>query len=82
MFYALRYIAKKYDLTNLQYLNLSGCLNISSTGMNLFVEIADELDGENLYYCDNIDDGPLKDTANGCANLEASDKFCCRKCTW
>lgn len=77
----LEYIAKKYDLTNLQYLNLSGCLNISSMGMNLFVEIADELDGENLYYCDNIDDGPLKDTANGCANLESPDKFCCRRCT-
>lgn len=49
--------------------------------MNLFVEIADELDGENLYYCDNIDDGPLANTANGCANLESPDKFCCRRCT-
>lgn len=74
----LEYIALIYDLKKLEYLNLSGCLNVSSTGMHLIVEEANELDGENLYYCDNIDDGPLQHTANGCANLECPKKYCCR----
>lgn len=73
----LELIASKFNLKNLNYLNLSGCLNISSEGMTVFITESDGLNGENVYYCDNIDDGPLRDTANGCANLE-SNKFCCR----
>ena len=76
--YGLSYIASKYDLRNLQYLNLSGCVNMTSLGMNLFVEMSSLLDGENLYYCDNITDGPLSNMANGCENLEQGRKFCCR----
>ncbi len=72
------FIASKYDLQNLQYLNLSGCVNMTSLGMNLFTEMSRVLDGENVYYCDNITDGPLNGTANGCANLESDNKFCCR----
>lgn len=74
----LEYIATVYDLKELQYLNLSGCLNVSSIGMNLFVRVSEQLHGENLYYCDNIDNGPLRETANGCENLECGSKFCCR----
>lgn len=76
--YGLSYIASKYDLRNLKYLNLSGCVNMTSLGMNLFVEMSSLLDGENLYYCDNITDGPLRNMANGCENLEQGRKFCCR----
>ena len=72
------YIASKFDLTDLQYLNLSGCLNLSSTAMHLFFQMTNSLNGENVYYCDNIEDGPLKATANGCENLEINKKFCCR----
>lgn len=46
--------------------------------MNLFLEFSDILKGENLFYCDNITDGPLRDTANGCENLECEKKYCCR----
>lgn len=76
--YGLSYIASKYDLSNLKYVNLSGCVNLTSFGMNLFLEYSDLLRGENLYYCDNITDGPLSETANGCENLECVKKYCCR----
>jgi F-box/leucine-rich repeat protein 5 len=76
--YGLSYLASKYDLSNLKYLNLSGCINLTAFGMNLFLEYSPELEGENLYYCDNIVDGPMKETANGCENLECGTKFCCR----
>jgi len=76
--YGLSYIASKYDLRNLEYLNLSGCINMTSLGMNLFVEMSSLLNGENLYYCDNITDGPMRTLANGCDNLEQGRKFCCR----
>lgn len=76
--FGLRCIASKYDVSDLQYLNLSGCINVSSHGMNLFVNLCQLLNGENLYYCDNIGDGPLGASANGCENLGCGKKFCCR----
>jgi F-box/leucine-rich repeat protein 5 len=76
--YGLSYIASRYNLQNLQYLNLSGCINMTSLGLHLFTEMSQLLDGENLYYCDNVTDGPLNATANGCSNLESANKFCCR----
>lgn len=76
--FGLSYIASKYDLNNLEYLNLSGCLNLTSLGLRLFVETSDSLTGENFYYCDNIVDGPMRYSANGCENLECLKKFCCR----
>ena len=77
-FESFRCIASKYDVSDLTYLNLSGCINVSSHGMNLFVDLCQLLNGENLYYCDNIDDGPLGTSANGCENLGCGKKFCCR----
>lgn len=74
----LSFIASKYDLTNLRYLNLSGCLNLSGETLEKFLEESKSLAGENLYYCDNIQNGPMSQTANGCDNLGCSDKFCCR----
>lgn len=74
----LSFIASKYDLTNLKYLNLSGCLNLSGETLEKFLEESKTLAGENLYYCDNIQNGPMSQTANGCDNLGCSDKFCCR----
>ncbi|CAF0705363.1 unnamed protein product [Brachionus calyciflorus] len=76
--YGLSYLASKYDLSNLKYLNLSGCVNLTAFGMSLFLEYSDLLKGENVYYCDNITDGPLSDTANGCENIECAKKYCCR----
>ncbi|RNA08313.1 F-box LRR-repeat 5-like [Brachionus plicatilis] len=76
--YSLSFLASKYELNDLEYLNLSGCVNVTSFGMNLFLEFSDMLKGENLFYCDNITDGPLSDTANGCENLECAKKYCCR----
>ena len=76
--YGLSYIASKYDLSTLKYLNLSGCVNLTGFGMNLFVELSPDLSGENLYYCDNIQDGPLREEANGCENVECGSKYCCR----
>ncbi len=72
------YIASKYDLNNLEYLNLSGCLNLTPLGLKLFIDTSDLLTGENFYYCDNILDGPMRSTANGCDNIECGKKFCCR----
>jgi len=76
--HGLNLIASKFDLSNLKYLNLSGCVNVTSNGMNMLAEMSRALQGENLYYCDNIVDGPLKNTANGCANVDCSTKYCCR----
>ena len=72
------YIASKYNLSGLEYLNLSGCLNLTPEGLGLFVETSRMLSGENFFYCDNIVDGPMRTTANGCANLGCAQKFCCR----
>ena len=65
-------------MNNLEYLNLSGCLNLTNLGLKLFIETSERLNGENFYYCDNIVEGPMKSTANGCENLECFGKFCCR----
>ena len=58
-------------------LKLSGCINLSALGMSLLVEMSKTLNGANLYYCDNIVDGPMKETANSCDNY-CGNKFCCR----
>ena len=31
-----------------------------------------------LSYCNDIEDGPYSDTANGCLNLECDARFCCQ----
>jgi hypothetical protein len=46
--------------------------------MNFLVNMSNSLTGENLYYCDNITDGPMKETANSCDSY-CSQKFCCRR---
>ena len=72
------YIASNYDLEQIVYVNLSGCLNLTAQGLRLFIEKSQNLQGENLFYCDNIVNGPFEESANGCENVDCTKKFCCR----
>jgi F-box/leucine-rich repeat protein 5 len=57
---------------------MSGCLNVTAKGLHLFVETSKKIRGENLFYCDNIVEGPMKETANGCENVDSDINYCCR----
>ena len=69
-----------FNLDSLNYLNVSGCPNISSDSLNGFVSLTSEnhLNAEDVYYCDNILNGPFGGNANCCENVESKRKFCCR----
>ena len=63
----------------LQELDLSGCYKIDGETLCLFVERCSRLKPERLAYCNDIEDGPYQDSANGCLNLECEIRFCCQK---
>ncbi|XP_060082201.1 F-box/LRR-repeat protein 5-like [Ylistrum balloti] len=74
----LRCLAEGGGLPHLRYLDLSGCLNITADGLTELVSVCPALDGEELYYCDNVIDGPYAAEASGCQNLECNSRVCCR----
>jgi hypothetical protein len=64
---------------NLTYVDLSGCIEISSDCLLSFVCSSKYLQNENLYFCDNLQSSLLT-TANCCRNVENnSGRFCCRR---
>lgn len=73
-----RSLASNGGLPNLQYLDLSGCLNVTAQGLIDLVSVCPSLDHAQFFYCDNIYEGPYQDTASGCQNLECMYRVCCR----
>lgn len=65
--------------TVLQELDLSGCYKIDGITLTLFVNQCPRLRPEKLSYCNDIEDGPFQETANGCLNLECEFRFCCQR---
>ena len=63
----------------LQELDLSGCYKIDGETLCLFVDRCPRLKPERLAYCNDIEDGPYQDSANGCLNLDCEIRFCCQK---
>ncbi len=64
---------------NLTYVDLSGCVGISSDCLLSFVSLSKNLQNENLYFCDNLQSSSLS-TANCCRNVENnSGRYCCRR---
>ena len=72
------FLAENGGLPNMQYLDLSGCLNLTGPGITELVDTCLQLDPGSLYYCDNIIDGPYVESASGCQNLQCSSRICCR----
>jgi hypothetical protein len=61
----------------LTYVDLSGCIGISSDCISLLMSSSKKLKDENLYFCDNLQS--LISTANCCRNVEnSSGRYCCR----
>ncbi|XP_071517199.1 F-box/LRR-repeat protein 5-like isoform X1 [Panulirus ornatus] len=65
-------------LDNLRNCDVSGCYQLTGEGLEIFTNACPTLQPENLWYCDNIEDGPYPTLANGCANLCNPIKVCCR----
>ncbi|KAK8723607.1 hypothetical protein OTU49_011461 [Cherax quadricarinatus] len=65
-------------LDNLRNVDVSGCYQLTGGGLEIFVSACPTLQPENLWYCDNIEDGPYPTQANGCANLCNPVRVCCR----
>ena len=63
----------------LQDLDLSGCYKIDGETLSLFVSKCARLRPEKLAYCNDIEDGPFQESANGCLNLECELRFCCQR---
>merc|ERR1712001_730130 len=59
--------------------HLSGCYKIDGETLCLFVDRCPRLKPERLAYCNDIEDGPYPDSANGCLNLDCEIRFCCQK---
>lgn len=62
----------------LQHLDFSGCLKLSAGPLTHLVRVCPALVHHQLFYCDNIIDGPFADTASGCRNLQCRNRVCCR----
>lgn len=74
----LDYLTDRGGLPRLEYLDLSGCLNLTGEVVSSLVSTTLHLDPTNLFYCDNILDGPYPDTASGCQNVQCGSRVCCR----
>ena len=61
----------------LVHLDLSGCPSIGGNILSSLVSQCPSLEPENLYYCDNILDGPCANFASGCLNRSDGNRFCC-----
>ncbi|KAK7086648.1 hypothetical protein SK128_020103 [Halocaridina rubra] len=65
-------------VNSIYHLDLSGCYQLTGEGLKAFVSYSRALNGRNLFYCDNIIDGPYPLQANGCNNLCNPVRVCCR----
>lgn len=65
-------------LPYLEYLDLSGCMQITAVGLSDLIRSCPQLDHAQLFYCDNMVDDPFVTTASGCQNLEVPTRKCCR----
>ncbi|XP_042223723.1 F-box/LRR-repeat protein 5-like isoform X2 [Homarus americanus] len=65
-------------LDSLRSIDVSGCYQLTGEGLETFADACANLRPENLWYCDNIQDGPYPALANGCANLCNPVRVCCR----
>ena len=63
----------------LEELDLSGCYKLDGETLTQFAQGCPKLRPQRLSYCNDIEDGPYPDQANGCANLECSMRFCCQQ---
>lgn len=54
LFSAPRMLALRGGLPYLEHLNLSGCLTVTSAGLQDLVSVCPSLNHEHFYYCDNI----------------------------
>ncbi|CAG0882140.1 unnamed protein product [Cyprideis torosa] len=62
---------------DLRFLELSGVYQLTGPALSEFVHAScPRLSPLNLYYCDNVENGPYQQEANGCQNLGTKD--CCR----
>lgn len=66
-------------LEKLEFLDVSGCWLLSGPELCSITDSLTYLMPENIFYCDQIFDGPYPDTANGCQNLENGSRACCRQ---
>jgi len=66
-------------LKRLEFLDVSGCYLMTGQGLCSVADSLTLLRPENLFYCDQIIDGPHPETSNGCQNLEIGMRACCRQ---
>ena len=66
---------KSFD--ELIHLDFSGCPSIGGAILSNLVDLCPNLDPENIFYCDNITDGPSPHLTSGCLNRGDPTKFCC-----
>ncbi len=63
----------------LKYIDLSGCIGITSDCLSMLISSTEYLKDENIYFCDNLQSSSLFSTANCCRNVEnSSGRYCCR----
>ena len=72
-----RSFGKHGGLARLRHLDLSGCINITSDGVESLVEACPSLDLKQLAYCDNITT-KYDNVADGCQNQGCLNRVCCR----
>lgn len=75
---SLKCLGAGNGLPNLENINFSGLFRLSGCALSHFIKKCPKLKPENFYFCDNICCGSFGNMANGCANLDYGDKFCCR----
>ncbi|KAK3857539.1 hypothetical protein Pcinc_036210 [Petrolisthes cinctipes] len=76
--FGLGALARARAVSGLTSLDVSGCYRLSGRGLGALAAACPTLHPENLWYCDNIDNGPYPLQANGCANLANPIRVCCR----
>lgn len=76
--FGLGALAQAGAVSGLTSLDVSGCYRLSGRGLGALAAACPTLHPDNLWYCDNIDNGPYPFQANGCANLANPIRVCCR----
>ncbi|RXG69908.1 F-box/LRR-repeat protein 5 [Armadillidium vulgare] len=65
-------------LQNITYLNVSGCFEIFGHNFTDLVKQCPYLQAKNIFYCNNIVDGPYPSEAGGCDTINHVVKKCCQ----
>ncbi|KAB7501894.1 F-box/LRR-repeat protein 5 [Armadillidium nasatum] len=65
-------------LQNITYLNVSGCFEILGHNFTDLVKQCPYLQAKNIFYCNNIVDGPYPSEAGGCDTINHVVKKCCQ----